>query len=81
MKKIMKNKSNGKNYNKEGELVSKENLELNAFHTQVTNKLKEDKIRVQNLYRDELILELEKNVGVAGLQPLPFSLDYSKLLN
>jgi hypothetical protein len=61
MKKIMKNKSNGKNYNKEGELVSKENLELNAFHTQVTNKLKEDKIRVQNLYRDELILELEKN--------------------
>ena len=23
----------------------------------------------------------EKKVGVAGLQPLPFALDYSKLLN
>jgi len=56
----MRNKSDSKNSNKKTKSVSIGNLELNAFHTQVTNKLKDDKIRLQNLYRDELILELEK---------------------
>ena len=40
--------------------IFKEDLELEVFHLQVTNKLKEDKIRAKNLYRDELLFELSK---------------------
>lgn len=40
--------------------IFKEDLEFEVFHLQVTNKLKDDKRRARNLYRDELLFELSK---------------------
>jgi len=40
--------------------IFKEDLEFEMFLIQVTNKLKEDLIRLRNLFRDELLFELSK---------------------